>query len=1647
MQSTRTFRKMMTLLACLWAGVFAGPGVSSAPAQSSTPNPDAWVTNGIVRAIAQSGDTTYIGGDFTYVGPNTGQGVPLTASTGQPVPTYPKVLGDVNVSIPDGFGGWYIGGNFTQVGTMPRNRIAHILSNGTVDAAWNPNANNLVLALAVSDTTVYAGGNFTSIGGQARMYVAALDSTTGNATAWNPGADGSVLALAVSGTTVYAGGGFTSIGGQTRNRIAALDTTLNINNATAWNPNANGMIYALAVSGTTVYAGGAFTSINGLTTRNRIAALDAASGTATPWDPNANGVIYALAVSGTTVYAGGSFTSINGLTTRNRIAALDAASGAATPWNPNANGVIYALAVLGTTVYAGGSFTSIGGQTRNYIAALNATIDTNNVTTWNPNANGMIYTLAVSGTTVYAGGLFPSIGGQARNRIAALDASGAATAWNPGANNSVLALVVSGTIVYAGGGFTNIGGQARMYIAALDAEIDTNNATLWNPNANGMIYALAISGTTVYAGGAFTSIGGQMRNGIAALDATLNTNNAAINWNPNPNTGANVRALAVSGMTVYAGGNFTSIGGQTRNRIAALDATGAATAWGPNANNTCVYALAVSGTTVYAGGDFTNIGGQALNRIAALDATGAATAWNPGADGAVTALLVSGSTVYAGGSFTLIGGQTRNYVAGLDAMLNTNNATAWNPSAGAPGVNALAVSETKVCVGGGFTTIGGKPQRYYAQFDFTPSGPTNPGADSITTTMIRWTWWDQSAGETGFKVWSDPGSAAPTTLQTTTAANATYWAMSPLQPNTEYAFQVAATNTYGDSAKTPNYTAWTLAAVPAAPTVNNPTAAALDVAIGAGDGNPAGTQYAIRISPAVGGNAWVQANGSLGASAVWQTVVDWGTKTVTGLGEGTNYTFTAKARNGVNQETAMGPGGSGETTHAPRTLTYNAGPNGSITGDTPQTVSYGGSGSAVTAVPATGYHFAGWSDGSMENPRTDSNVTVDITVTANFAINQYMLTYNAGANGSISGETPQTVNHNGAGSTVVAVPETGYHFVLWSDGVLTAARTDTNVTANITVTASFAINQYTLTYTAGANGSITGPSPQRVDHGSDGAEVTAVPAAGYHFVQWSDASTANPRTDTNVTANITVTAQFAINTYTLTYNADTRGSITGDSPQTVNHGSDGSEVTAVPDTGYHFIQWSDASTANPRTDTNVTADITVTASFAINQYTLTYTAGANGSITGDTPQTVDYGTSGSAVVAVPTLGYHFSNWSDASTANPRTDSNVTSDISVTANFAINQYTLTYNAGPNGSISGTTPQTVEHGANGSAVMAVPDTGFHFVSWSDGSTADLRIDSGVTGDLTVTANFAINSVDTYTLSYTAGLNGTITGDTPQTVERGADGSPVTAVPDPGYYFVNWSDGSAENPRTDVNVTADHSVTANFAINSLTLTYDAGPNGSIMGDTPQTVSYGGNGSAVTAVPATGYHFVGWSDGSTENPRTDSNVTADISVTANFAVSQYTLTYNAGANGSISGETPQTVNHDGAGSTVFAVPETGYHFVQWSDGVLTAARTDTNVTGDLTVTATFAINQYTVAFQTDGKPGATLDGATSQTVAHSDNCAPVTAYGSEGYRFVKWTKGGADYSTDNPLTVRNVTEDMTLTAVFAPSEPAAAKDWPLYE
>jgi len=213
--------------------------------------------------------------------------------------------------------------------------------------------------------------------------------------------------------------------------------------------------------------------------------------------------------------------------------------------------------------------------------------------------------------------------------------------------------------------------------------------------------------------------------------------------------------------------------------------------------------------------------------------------------------------------------------------------------------------------------------------------------------------------------------------------------------------------------------------------------------------------------------------------------------------------------------------------------------------------------------------------------------------------------------------------------------------------------------------------------------------------------------------------------------------------------------------------------------------------------------------------------------------------------------------------------------------AASRYIPDFVAGPGGTV------TVEHGDTCSTATAHPDTGHHFVRWLRNGAADLEAPAltacVVTVPTTFTAEYAIN---TYTASFGAGPGGTLEGVTSQQVAHGGDTTPVRALANGGYRFVDWSDGRADNPRTDTAVTASFTVTARFAIlpGNHTVTFAAGAHGAIQGATPQVVADHGSTSAVSAVPSYTFVFERWSDGSTANPRTVSDVTADATYTAQF-------------------------------------------------------------------------------------------------------------------------------------------------------------------
>ena len=595
-----------------------------------------------------------------------------------------------------------------------------------------------------------------------------------------------------------------------------------------------------------------------------------------------------------------------------------------------------------------------------------------------------------------------------------------------------------------------------------------------------------------------------------------------------------------------------------------------------------------------------------------------------------------------------------------------------------------------------------------------------------------------------------------------------------------------------------------------------------------------------------------------------------------------------------------------------------------------------------------------------------------------------LVSYGTSGPGNIEGEVMQYITDGESAQTVTAVPSLGAEFVRWSDGVLTPTRTDDSVSDNISVFAEFrrVTDVFSLYYSAGTGGTIQGETTQEVLVNGSGTEVTAVPDEGYGFIKWSDGVTTATRTDTNITQHLSVTAEFG-RKITLSYSAGEGGTVQGETTQELIEGTAGTSVTAVPNEGWYFVSWTDGVDTPTRTDTpsyHGNSTVSFKATFAP-YHTVKYIVyGEGGTIQGDTTQLVKPEETPTAVTAVPDEGYKLKGWYEDSVS----DGNLLvaagetfsggpiwyyGDGTTTYYVAFEpiEYICTYYAATGGTVNGSANRcdsiaTVLTCYATAEILAVPESGYVFTGWSDGRTDNPRvdiIDPDNPQTVTVTARFAKG----YTLTYTAGAGGTITGASIQGVPTGEDGTEVTAVPNAGCSFVRWSDGVMTATRKDTNITSDLSVTAEFSRGSFTLSYVAGEGGTIEGITEQSVLAGDSGTAVTAVPNEGYAFMRWSDGVTTATRTDTDVAGNISVTAEFA-SLCHLTYVAGEGGTIEGETVQSVPVGGSGTAVTAVPNEGYTFVRWSDGVTTATRTDTEINSDINVTAEFDIIANTVNF-----------------------------------------------------------------------------------
>ena len=259
--------------------------------------------------------------------------------------------------------------------------------------------------------------------------------------------------------------------------------------------------------------------------------------------------------------------------------------------------------------------------------------------------------------------------------------------------------------------------------AVRDQTVDGTTSSMWQTNDN--VEAVVVSNGVVYVGGAFTRVrppgvaaGSQetTRNYLAAFNAS--TGALITSFNPNPNGRVEDLVVSPDGQTLYVGGRFTTIGGQTRQRIAALAIPSGTvrTAFQANANNN-VIAIDADASTVYLTGDFGTVRGVAASRVAAVDATTGAirTAFTASLDkrGYAIKIAPDGSRVLIGGGFTIVDGVTTGGMVSVNPV--TGALERWDANAVQPIATRCAGRVTDIVAQGdtAYVTAEGDPPGCY----------------------------------------------------------------------------------------------------------------------------------------------------------------------------------------------------------------------------------------------------------------------------------------------------------------------------------------------------------------------------------------------------------------------------------------------------------------------------------------------------------------------------------------------------------------------------------------------------------------------------------------------------------------------------------------------------------------------------------------------------------------------------------------------------------------------------------------------------------------------------------------------------------------------------------------------------------------------
>lgn len=679
-------------------------------AQGTIPRDDLWITENPIEAFARTQGKLFVGGNYDYVGPTTGNFAAVNKSTGKPNENFVEPSGEVFAIESDGAGGWFLGGVFrTLDGVVPRNYLVHLLPDGSLDPAWSVTLDSRVENMELVEDILYIQGEFSEVDGVERYTIAALNAATSALLPWNPQADDNVYHLAIHGSTLYVGGTFETIGGEPRLGLAAFNATTGT--LLGWTAASfSGAVQDMAFSDSLMYISGSFTQVGGQQ-RRRIAALELGTGALASWNADIRGgnFVSEMELDDEVLFIGGNFDSV-GVADRQSLAALDPATGAPTAWQ--AEGIVLEVGAL----HLSGSVLWVGADI-NFGEAFVRSFHALDVATGNDLGTAPLVELqydvkviAEDATQLYLGGNFRSVGGYVRDNLAVFsEETGEALGWDPDPHGTVGAIAISpdSSIVYVGGQFDTISGEPRLNLAAYDASTlsllpwapvvnlvnhiepagplvyisglnflaavtaSTGAVTAFHPVVNATVYGVAVSGDTVYACGHFSTIAGVPRRGLAALDASTG---AVLSWDPMGASGTGLfYNVKVSGDAVYLGSrDVDMIGGQPRTFLSAVDRfTGLAKPFNPifsiDSGGDNVEDFFIRGGTLYAGGDFRASGGRF--GAAAFDATtGALLPWNPVIRGTVYAMVPADTVFYVAGAWDAIGPLNEHPVPNLVSL-------------------------------------------------------------------------------------------------------------------------------------------------------------------------------------------------------------------------------------------------------------------------------------------------------------------------------------------------------------------------------------------------------------------------------------------------------------------------------------------------------------------------------------------------------------------------------------------------------------------------------------------------------------------------------------------------------------------------------------------------------------------------------------------------------------------------------------------------------------------------------------------------------------------------------------------------------------------------------------------------------------------